>query len=154
MYIFILSLIVLAADRLAKHLTIRHLKPLGSVELIPGIFRLSYVENRGAAFGILQNHRWLFITLTIVISIGIACYLVKYPKDDILRRLSLAIILGGAVGNLIDRILYGYVVDMLHATFVNFPVFNIADSAVVCGTLLLAYQLLFREQLGLNANAS
>jgi signal peptidase II len=154
MYILLFSLFVTVADRLVKHLSVKHLKPAGTVELIPGVFSLSYVENRGAAFGILQNHRWLFIVLTIAISAGIAGYLIMHPKDDILRRLSLAAILGGALGNLIDRILYGYVVDMLHATFINFPVFNIADTAVVCGTFLLAYQLLFRDSAGLNAKAS
>ncbi len=142
---FILIFIILS-DQWVKFLSVRYLKPLGSIELIRNIFSFTYVENRGAAFGILQNQRWFFILLTICISAGMVYYLITHPKDKLLRRISLAMILGGAVGNLIDRILLGYVVDMFHVTFINFAVFNIADMAVVCGTFLLAYQLLFLDQ--------
>lgn len=144
--IFLIVFIILS-DQAVKYISVQYLKPLGSVEVIPGVFNFSYVENRGAAFGILQNQRWLFILLTIVISAGIAYYLITRRRDSLLRRSSLAFILGGAVGNLIDRIYLGYVVDMFHFTWrINFAVFNVADMAVVIGTFLLAYQLLFLDK--------
>lgn len=137
---------LLAADQAAKYLTVEYLKPVGSTPLINGFLKLTYVENRGAAFGILQNQKWLLIVLPVIIAAVIAVHLYKNRKAMLLQRISLAVILAGAAGNLVDRIFRGYVVDMLEAAFIDFPVFNIADSAVVCGTILLAYQLLFLER--------
>jgi len=143
--IFII-LFITAADRITKYLAAHSLKPLRTIPLLEGIFSLTYVENRGAAFGILQNRRWFLIVLPLVIITAIVLYLVTHRKDGLLTKISLAIILGGAVGNLIDRILLGYVVDMFQAVFIDFPVFNVADTAVVCGTILLAVQMLFLEK--------
>lgn len=144
-----LAVFIIISDQAIKYISVQYLKPLGSVEVIPGVFNFSYVENRGAAFGILQNQRWLFIGLTIVIGLGIAYYLITHRGDSLLRRVSLALIMGGAVGNLIDRIYLGYVVDMFHFTWrINFAVFNVADMTVVIGTFLLAYQLLFLDKPG------
>jgi signal peptidase II len=143
--IFIILLIV-AADQITKYLTVTYLKPLGSIPVIEGIFNLTYVENRGAAFGILQNQRWFLVILPIIIVAAVVFYLVTHRRDSVLRRISLAVILGGALGNLIDRIFHGYVIDMLQTAFIEFPVFNVADSAVVCGTILLAIQMLFLDK--------
>src|SRR5699024_4127097 len=108
-------------------------------------FSFTYVENRGAAFGILQNQRWLFIILTVLICVGMFYYLYTSKNISLILRIAMSLILGGAIGNLIDRIKNGFVVDMFHFTFIDFPVFNVADCFVVVGTILLTYYLLFIE---------
>lgn len=139
--LLILSIIII--DRITKHLAVIHLRDIDTIEIIRGVFNLTYVENRGAAFGILQNQRWFFITLTIFICIGIVYFLLTQSNINLILRISLAMVLGGAIGNLIDRIRYGYVVDMFHFTLIDFPVFNVADCFVVMGTILLACYILF-----------
>lgn len=140
--LFIVAFIV-ALDQLTKYLAKTYLKPVGSVPLIQNVFHFTYVENRGAAFGILQNQRWLFIVLTVVISAVIVYYLFTRRQESIVLTIALSMILGGAIGNLIDRLRLGYVVDMLHFVLIDYPVFNVADSFVVIGTILLAYYILF-----------
>jgi len=141
----VIIFIMVIIDQLIKYWASTYLKPKGSIPVIKNIFSFTYVENRGAAFGILQNQRWLFIVLTIVICIGILYYLYTEDNMPFIFRISLCLVLGGAIGNLIDRIKNGYVVDMFHITFIDFPVFNMADCFVVVGTILLAYYLLFIE---------
>ncbi len=143
MLFYIIAALLIIIDQASKFATIKFLKPVGSVTLIGGIFDLTYVENRGAAFGIMQNHRWIFIVLTIVITIALLFYKIKYkPKDKVLNA-SLCLLVSGALGNLIDRIFRGYVVDMLEVTFINYPVFNVADCFVVTGAFLLSFYILF-----------
>jgi len=139
--LIILSIILI--DQLTKYLAVIRLKDIGSIEIVRGIFSLTYVENRGAAFGILQNHRWFFIITTTIICVVMIYFLITQSNTSIVLRISLSMILGGAIGNLIDRIRFGYVVDMLHFTLIDFPVFNVADCFVVTGTILLAYYILF-----------
>ena len=142
----LIILLIVTADQITKHLAVTYLKPLGTIPIIEGVFSLTYVENHGAAFGILQNQRWFLVILPIIIVAAVVFYLKSHRQDSLLRRISLALILGGALGNLIDRMFPGYVIDMLQATFIEFPVFNVADSAVVCGTILLAFQILFLDK--------
>jgi signal peptidase II len=111
------------------------------------VFHLTYVENKGAAFGIFQNSRWIFILFTIVIIIGIVIYTFKnYEKMNNILRVSLALIVGGAIGNLINRILTGYVVDLFDFKIIQFPVFNVADSCVCIGTLGVIIYLFFSKE--------
>ncbi|HWR18485.1 MAG TPA: signal peptidase II [Clostridia bacterium] len=118
--------------------------PGNSYPLWKDVFHLTYVENRGAAFGMLQNARWLFIIVTILACIAIAYWLIKKHKGlHTLMRISLSLIIAGALGNLIDRVLLGYVRDMFSFVLINFAVFNVADSAVSIGTVLLIFDLLF-----------
>ncbi|MBM7581981.1 signal peptidase II [Caldicoprobacter guelmensis] len=140
--IFIVAFIVVL-DQVTKYLAKTYLKSMGSVPLIQNVFHFTYVENRGAAFGILQNQRWFFIALTVVTSVVIAYYLFARKQESIVFTIALSMILGGAIGNLIDRLRLGYVVDMLHFILIDYPVFNVADSCVVIGTMLLAYYVLF-----------
>jgi len=133
---------VVIVDQITKYLAKLYLKPVGSIPLIPNVFHFTYVENKGAAFGILQNQRWFFITLTVIIGVVIIYYLFS-RRESMLFSIALSMILGGAIGNFIDRLRLGYVVDMLHFTLIDYPVFNIADSFVVIGTILLAYYILF-----------
>src|SRR5690554_1827121 len=93
-------LFITVADQITKLLTVRYLKPLRSIPLLEGIFKLTYVENRGAAFGILQNQRWFLILLPMIVIAIMVFYLIAHRKDSLLLKISLAIIIGGAVGNL------------------------------------------------------
>ncbi len=139
----IFTIILIAIDQISKYYTITMLKPLGSVTVINNFFSLTYVENRGAAFGILQNFRWIFIAVTFVAIIALVVYKFRYKPKGYVINTSLCFILSGAVGNMIDRVFRGYVIDMLEVTFINYPVFNIADCLVVVGTILLGIYILF-----------
>lgn len=140
----IVILLLIAADQISKWLVLNFLKDAGSVEIIPGFFRLLYVENRGAAFGILQDGRPLFIVVTLLV-IGFLLYAI-YGKNEGIRgmsRIALVLILSGAVGNFIDRLRLHYVVDFLSFRFFghDFAVFNLADTMIVIGTVLLMVQI-------------
>lgn len=139
----ILCLAVIAAvilfDQLSKILCVEYLMDAGSVSVIPKIVNFTYVENRGAAFGMLADHRWVFMVLSVAAIVLIVVYLAKAKPQSVLQRVSIALIAGGGIGNMIDRVLRGYVVDFIDVQFVTFYVFNIADSAVCvgCGLLIL-----------------
>ena len=120
----------------------------GSLPVIEGVFHFTYVENRGAAFSLLQNQRWLFIVLTVAVSALIVAVLLKKRRSfAVLTRLSLTLLLSGAVGNLVDRIALGYVRDMLDFCLINFPVFNVADCCVTIGAILLVAAVLTDKSL-------
>jgi len=139
----VIALGVLILDRVSKWLTVQYVKPIGSYPVIKDVFHFTYVENRGAAWGIMQNGRWIFVGVTAVVCVAIVVFLIREKSMAPLLRVSLSVILGGAIGNLVDRVLYGYVVDMIHVKFIDYPVFNIADSATVVGTILLAWYIIF-----------
>ena len=140
--VLIFSLLIAAADYVIKLLVINNLKPVGSVEVIPGLFSLKYVENKGAAFGILSNARWIFIVFTIVIIIALIIVIAKKKINSKLFNISAILIIGGGIGNLIDRIFYGYVVDYLSISFFP-PVCNFADYCITIGAVLMVIYLLF-----------
>ncbi|MEA5084232.1 MAG: signal peptidase II [Lachnospiraceae bacterium] len=146
MMIILISVVILTAlDQYSKFIALTHLKPVGNIKVIDGWFDFTFVENRGAAFGILEGQRWFFVILTIAVTICVIVYLRKMKEKDRAHnflRLSLVLILAGAWGNAIDRLLRGYVVDYFEFTFINYPVFNVADIYVVAGTILLAVLLL------------
>ena len=142
-------IIVIAAavvvDQVSKVLVIKFLKDLVSVEIIPGILRFTYVENRGAAFGMLSDNRWIFMIISTLAIVALVVYLWKFRPDSILACLALSMIVGGGIGNMIDRVALGYVVDFID--FCAFPsvwmwVFNIADSFVCVGAGLLILWLI------------
>ena len=137
--IFIIVLVILSLDRLSKFAITSVLLPNQSVPVIKGIFNLTLVYNKGAAFGILKGQVPLFIFASIFAAILIYYNLSKNRLD---RRcnLSLALILSGALGNLIDRVFFGHVIDFLD--FRIWPVFNVADSAITVGAVLLGWTLL------------
>ncbi len=139
---FVAAAAGIAIDRVLKAAVVEQLKPLGRIELIPGFFQLTYVENRGAAFGILANYQWLFITVTAVVCLLIAAALIFYRGHTALTRTALTLILAGGIGNMIDRLRYQYVVDYIHFQFFP-PVFNFADICVTVGCALLVIYLLF-----------
>jgi signal peptidase II len=137
------ALVVIALDRWTKQLATEHLLDSGvrSIPVVGEYIRLTYVENRGAAFGVLQNQTAFFILVgLVVISVIVASY--RYiPEPSWLLNVCLGLQMGGAVGNLIDRVTVGYVVDFVDLTF--WPVFNVADSAICIGVAGLAYSVLF-----------
>lgn len=146
---FLYIAVIVILDQITKYAAKIRLKPINNIDIINGFFSLSYVENRGAAFGIFKNNKMLLIGVTSIVTIFIIYYLTKYRNVDKYFRLSLILIAGGAIGNLIDRITLSYVVDFLHfylTDIFDFPVFNIADISVVCGTILLALNLLFAKE--------
>ena len=139
----IILIVLIAADQLLKWWTVSHLALGESAPLIPGVIQLTRLHNTGAAWSSFSGARWLLIALTAAGMCAIAWLLVKIVRHP-LGQWSLAIILGGGIGNLIDRVRLGYVVDMLDTMFMDFPVFNVADVFVVCGTVCaLIYYLAF-----------
>lgn len=143
--IFVASII---ADQLAKLWSLNVLKDGGSIKIIGEFLRFTYAENRGAAFSILQDQRVFFIVITVVM-LGVLAYIYFKTKNITkLSKLSIAMIAGGAIGNFIDRVRLGFVVDFIDVrfgSFYNFPIFNIADSFVVCGTILMIFLILFNK---------
>jgi len=141
----LLSLLVLyAADQLSKLAAIRCLAGTDGLRLLPGVFELQYVENRGAAFGMLEGRRWLFILFTLAVTAALAWYLRKTPAEHRSLRLRAGVVLvaAGAFGNLTDRILRGFVVDFLYVALIDFPVFNLADICICVGLALLLWDAL------------
>ncbi len=145
----LIILILIALDQLSKLAVVRYLAGGGEVAIIPGFFRLLYVENRGAAFGILQEGRPLFIVITVAV-IGFLLYGIYRKRDEVrgLLRVALVLILAGAVGNFIDRLRLHFVVDFLSFRFFghDFAVFNLADSFIVVGTILLIFHVFLGDE--------
>ncbi len=135
----------LAADQITKYLSELYLSPLGSTyPLWDGVFHFTSAHNTGAAFGILAGAQVFFLVATSICCAVIVYVLVKHrPKLHLLIRIALALVLAGAIGNFIDRMLFGYVRDMLDFRLINFAIFNVADSAVCIGVGLLLLDLLF-----------
>lgn len=142
-------LILIAFDQIVKFLCLQKLKPIKSVTIIPNFFNLTYVENRGAAFGILEGARWIFILIALIAVVFCALYYKKVPKNkfELLCKTGLILIISGALGNVIDRFFRGFVVDMFHFIFwgKDFAVFNVADVLVCLGTFLIAIFIIFSD---------
>lgn len=138
---------VVGLDQVSKYLSADILPTLegGTFPIIQDVLHLTYAENRGAAFGMLQDMRWFFIIMTLLLSSLIAYLLIKKrSKLHTMLRISLALILSGAIGNnLIDRLIFGYVRDMIDFRLINFAVFNVADSAICVGAALLCIDIFF-----------
>ena len=138
-----IALGVVALDQVSKLLILNFLYE-DQVVLIPGVLRFTYVENRGMAFGMLSDHRWVFMLLSVVGIALIGAYMWFYVKDR-MGRIALSLIVGGGIGNMIDRVAYGFVVDFIDFYLFDFWVwvFNIADSAVCIGAgLFMLYIIL------------
>ena len=137
-------LLVVLCDVLSKYLVVQLLLPLErSVTVIPGILDFTYVENRGAAFGMLSNSRWIFMTVSVVFIFVLIYVLKQKYSSNTLYTVSLCLFLGGGIGNMTDRVFLGYVVDFFEFTFVDFAVFNVADSAISIGAVLFVVYLIF-----------
>ncbi len=138
-------ILLVAADQITKYIAVLHLKDQPSVELIPDVFELQYLENRGAAFGMLQNGKVFFVFAAIVMLTAIVFVLIKAPVSRKYRpwHVFLVMIAAGGIGNMIDRLRLDYVIDFLYFSLINFPIFNVADIFVSVGTALFAVFILF-----------
>lgn len=134
--------VVLVLDRLSKWWIMENMNIGDSWALITGIVNIRFIQNKGAAFGILQGRGLLFILMAVLVIIATIYFIQKYQLPP-LAHYSLGLIIGGALGNLIDRIIYGSVVDFISVGW--FPVFNLADSAIVCGGILLVLWMFIDE---------
>ncbi len=137
--------VLLAADLFTKQLAVRELMNREDVVIVRGTLVLRYLENRGAAFGILQNARWFFLVTGLIFIAAAALFFKKVPMERRYRllRICVLLILSGAVGNFIDRAAAGYVVDFIYFSLINFPIFNVADCYVTIGTFLLFIAVMF-----------
>ena len=138
------SVLLIAVDQITKLWAAAQLKNGNTIPVIAGVFEFQYTENRGVAFSMLQGQRWLFIPLTMIVAVAVLVVMLRSP----LRRYKLfdvicVLVLSGAIGNLIDRIVYGYVIDFLYFKLIDFPIFNFADCCVVIGSILMFFFVLF-----------
>ena len=141
--IFVFLLVCL--DQWTKYLAVLHLKGASPIVIIEQVFELFYLENRGAAFGIFQNQRWIFLILTTLTMFGLIWFYRRIPvkKRYLPFRICVIASFAGAVGNMIDRIKNGYVVDFLYFKLIDFPIFNVADIFVTVAAFLLFLLLCF-----------
>ena len=143
-YMALLAAGIVAADQYTKFLTVAHIALYQDVELIPGFLGLTYVQNTGAAFSSFQGQQWLFALIFVVFTMAVVYeYFKKSMPFTTLERWCIAAIYGGGLGNMIDRLRYGYVVDMIKTEFMEFPVFNVADCFITCGCIMLLVHLVF-----------
>lgn len=145
MYIF-LALLILIADTITKIWATGRLKEIGTIPIIEDIFHLTYVENDGIAFGMFGGGRIFFIIISVLVLAILAVYVYKTKYRTIWLKLGSVCVASGAIGNIIDRIFRGFVVDFLDFRIINFPVFNIADIAVCVGAAMLAIHFIKSEE--------
>ena len=149
-YILMLLVVIIAtvADQLSKLWIVANIDLGGRIEALEGIFHLTYVQNFGAAFSSFEGMRWLFALIFAVFTIGMVWEFSKkrMPFSDF-ERWCIVFIFAGGLGNMIDRVRLGYVVDMIEVEFIKFPVFNVADCFITCGCILLiAHLMLFNKE--------
>jgi signal peptidase II len=156
-WLLVISIFIVAADRLTKWLASTRIEMGDNLQVIPHVFAISHVENPGAAFSLFNDSsspervRWLLLIFSLVAAVAVLAALVKLGRRITATSLGLALILGGALGNAYDRLRFGYVIDFLevHIIHYHWPDFNVADSAIVVGGILLLYDAMFagKEQL-------
>ena len=135
-------------DQLVKSFVVKNIA-LGEIKSwIPNLVSLTYLQNRGAAFSMLQDQQWFFAVITLVVIAGAIWYLHKHIEDSVWTVCGLILIIAGGLGNYIDRISQGFVVDMFHLDFVNFAIFNVADSYLTVGVVVLLLAMLKEEMNG------
>ncbi len=144
----VLAIVAVALDQLTKWLVATRMALFSEIEVIPGFFSLQYVYNTGAAFGMLKNGRWFFVAVAAAAVVGILIYLRQPESRNPLARVALGLVMGGAVGNMIDRIVTGKVIDFLLFYWRDyyFPNFNVADICVTVGVGLLFLHLFMAER--------
>ena len=147
-----LALLAVVLDQVTKILAVKYLMPVDTVPIIKKVLHLTYLENTGAAFGSLKNSRWVFLAVSTFAIIALVFYMFRFkPKNRVLSA-GLAFIIGGGIGNMIDRLAKGYVVDFVDFRLINFAVFNVADSFVCVGAaLVIIYIFFFAEKEDKNA---
>lgn len=137
-----LAALLVAADQLIKYFVAAFLKPVGAVSVVDNLIDLIYYENHGMSFGMMEGARWIFVIFTAVAMVVMIYLLFRNKNEKKMYYISIALIIGGGVGNMIDRILYGYVIDYFRVSFFP-PICNFADYCIVIGAVLLAVYILF-----------
>ena len=138
------AVLIAAADQLVKYLVVENIPLFGEVPLLPGVLKLTLVHNEGAAYSSFRGMQWLFALIFVLFTLAVLSEYFKKPLlFTRLERWCIAAIYGGGLGNMIERVRQGYVVDMLETEFMEFPVFNLADCFITCGCLLLMAHLAF-----------
>ena len=141
---FVVAALLIVADQVTKILAVTFLKNQPSYPLWEGVFEFQYCENPGIAFSMLEHKQWLFVPVTCLVMVVLATMILRSDlRRSKLFTFSCALILAGGIGNLIDRIAYGYVVDFLYFKLIDFPIFNFADCCVVVGAIVLFAYLMF-----------
>ena len=142
----LIAAFAVVSDQVTKFLVVKFLSPEGtSIDVIPGVYRFTYVRNGNGMMGLFNENRWVFVVLSLLVVAAIAVYFWKARPKNRLLCVSLGMILGGGLGNMIDRIFRGFVVDFFDFRLIHFAIFNVADCFVVCGAVLLAWYLIFVE---------
>ena len=140
----IMAAVIVAADQITKFLTVQNIPLFGSVPAIDGVFHFTFVQNTGAAFSSFEGMQWLF---ALIFALFTAAVIWEFAKGKMgftaLERWCIAAVWAGGLGNMIDRVRLGYVVDMICTDFITFPVFNVADIFITCGCILLLVHLVF-----------
>jgi signal peptidase II len=152
LYMFI-ALLAAAIDQMTKSITVHYLRFGETVDVIPGILSFTRVKNTGIAFSMLSNSGWVLMVIIAILIVAITVLILR-GKFTGFERFCLALVLGGAIGNLLDRIFYGYVLDMIELRFVKFAVFNFADCCVTVGCILFAVAYLFFHERELRKQAN
>ena len=144
LYLSLFAAGIVVVDQVTKLLVLANIPLFADIDAIPGLFHLTYVQNTGAAFSSFEGMRWLFVLLFAVLTVLILVeYFTKRMPFSPFERWCIAAIYGGGLGNVIDRVRLGYVVDMIEVDFMNFPVFNVADCFITCGCIALIVHMVF-----------
>ena len=143
LYYFLFVAVIVAADQFTKYLTVANIALYADIPFIPGLLQLTYVQNTGAAFSSFEGQQWLF---ALIFALFTGMIIWEFFKNSMgftaFERWCIAAIYGGGLGNMIDRVRLGYVVDMIETTFMEFPVFNVADCFITCGCILMMIHLI------------
>ena len=142
---YIIAAIFICIDQLVKYLTVQNIPLQKTVEVVPDVLSLTYYQNTGAAWSILEGQMWFFYIVTLIVIGVIIYYLHTHGRQSKLFSTALSLLLAGAVGNLIDRLFHQFVVDMFKLEFIQFPIFNVADSALTIGVALMIIYLIIDE---------
>ena len=143
---FLISALLVGLDQWSKYLTVQNISLGETKESIPGFLSLTHLRNTGAAWSLLEGKMIFFYVITVIVSVVIIYLLIKNYKKSIWYSVGLSFVLAGAIGNFIDRVRLGYVVDMLQTDFMNFPIFNVADSTLVVGVICIFIYLILDEK--------
>ncbi|MGM9645381.1 MAG: signal peptidase II [Eubacteriales bacterium] len=135
----------IAVDQITKLIVASNMQLNDTLPIIKNVLHITYIKNEGAAFGMLSNHRWIFMSISAVAIVALCVYLFRFSKDTRLMKTGIALIISGGIGNMIDRIFLGYVVDMIDFRLINFYIFNVADACVSVGAAVLILGIVLNE---------
>ncbi len=135
----------IAVDQITKLIVASNMQLNDTLPIIKNVLHITYIKNEGAAFGMLSNHRWIFMSVSAVAIVALCVYLFRFSKDTRLMKTGMALIISGGIGNMIDRIFLGYVVDMIDFRLINFYIFNVADACVSVGAAVLILGIVLNE---------